>query len=92
MSYIRTKPYDEKDFPAFAMMREQFGFLPNFFRAQVARPDLINTEAALSAAIQITDGALSRKQKEYIFPGLLGGKLEHLLRHGALRNCPHAED
>src|SRR6266567_831572 len=67
MSYIRTKPYDEKDFPAFAMMREQFGFLPNFFRAQVARPDLINTEAALSAAIQITDGALSRKQKEYVF-------------------------
>ena len=67
MSYIRTKPYDEKDFPAFAMMRDQFGFLPNFFRAQVARPDLINTEAALSAAIQITDGALSRKQKEYVF-------------------------
>lgn len=67
MTYIKNQPYDEKDFSAFAMMREQFGFLPNFFRAQVARRDLIDTEAALSAAIQITEGALSRKQKEYIF-------------------------
>jgi len=67
MTYLKNPPYDEKDFPAFAMMREQFGFLPNFFRAQVSRPDLINAEAALSAGLQITEGALSRKQKEYIF-------------------------
>lgn len=67
MTYLRNQPYDEKDFPAFAMMREQFGFLPNFFRAQVSRPDLINAEAGLSAGLQITEGALTRKQKEYIF-------------------------
>jgi uncharacterized peroxidase-related enzyme len=67
MTYLKNQPFDEKDFPVFATMREQFGFLPNFFRAQVARPDLINAEAALSAAIQITDGGLTRKQREYIF-------------------------
>src|SRR5271165_5777531 len=67
MTYLKNLPYDEKDFPAFAMMREQFGFLPNLFRAQVSRPDLINAEAALSAGLQITEGALTRKQKEYVF-------------------------
>src|SRR5256885_3344903 len=67
MTYLKNQTFEEKDFPVFAIMREQFGFLPNFFKAQIARPDLINAEAALSAAIQITDGGLIRKQREYIF-------------------------
>jgi uncharacterized peroxidase-related enzyme len=48
-------------------MREQIGFLPNFYVAQITRPDLIETEVALMGAILLKDGALSRKQKEYIF-------------------------
>jgi uncharacterized peroxidase-related enzyme len=67
MSYLRNEPYDEKDFPAFAAMREQIGFLPNFYTAQVRRPDLIETEIELMGRILLRDGALSRKQKEYIF-------------------------
>jgi len=67
MSYLRNEPYDEKDFPAFAAMREQIGFLPNFYTAQVRRPDLIETEIELMGRILLKDGALSRKQKEYIF-------------------------
>jgi hypothetical protein len=31
MTYLRNQPYDEKDFPAFAGIKEQLGFLPNFF-------------------------------------------------------------
>lgn len=67
MSYLRNPPFDEKDFPAFATMLEQIGFVPNFYKAQTTRPDLIETEVALMGAILLQDGALSRKQKEYIF-------------------------
>lgn len=48
-------------------MREQIGFLPNFYAAQILRPDLIEAEVKLMGTILLVDGALSRKQKEYIF-------------------------
>src|SRR5438876_5458709 len=67
MAYLRNPPFDEKDFPAFATTREQLGFLPNFYVAQTTRPDLIEAEVALMGAILLKDGALSRKQKEYVF-------------------------
>ena len=67
MTYIKNQPYEEKDFPMFAAIREQFGFLPNFFPAQTRRPDFVETEINLMAAILLKEGALSRKQKEYIF-------------------------
>jgi uncharacterized peroxidase-related enzyme len=67
MEFLRNTPFDEKDFPAFAAIREQFGFLPNFFPAQAMRPDFIEAEISLMAAILLKEGALARKQKEYIF-------------------------
>lgn len=67
MSYLRNQPYDEKDFPAFAAVREQLGFLPNFFVAQTARPDLIDGEIAMTGNLLLKEGALARRQKEYIF-------------------------
>ena len=67
MTFLRNQPYDEKDFPAFAAIKEQFGFLPNFFPAQTARPDLIETEIAMTGNILLKEGALERRQKEYIF-------------------------
>jgi uncharacterized peroxidase-related enzyme len=67
MTYIRTEAYDEKDFPAFTAIREAFGFLPNFFTAQTARPDLIDAEVALTGNLLQKEGALERRQKEYIF-------------------------
>src|SRR5215470_12407971 len=67
VTYIKNEKFDEQDFPSFAAIRQQFGFLPNFFPAQVRRPDFIETEINLLAAILLKDGALSRKQKEYIF-------------------------
>ena len=67
MTYLRIQPYEDKDYPAFAAIREQFGFLPNFFPAQTLRPDFVEAEINLMAAILLKDGALARRQKEYIF-------------------------
>jgi uncharacterized peroxidase-related enzyme len=67
MNFLHNPPFDEKDFPAFAAIRAQFGFLPNFFPAQTLRPDFIEGEVNLMAAILLKEGALARKQKEYIF-------------------------
>jgi uncharacterized peroxidase-related enzyme len=67
MTYLQNQPYDEKDFPVFGAIREQFGFLPNFFPAQTARPDLIDAEVALTGNLLLKEGALARRQKEYIF-------------------------
>jgi uncharacterized peroxidase-related enzyme len=67
MTYLRYQPYDEKDFPAFAAIREQFGFLPNFFPPQTSRPDMIDAEVTLTGNLILKAGALERRQKEYIF-------------------------
>src|SRR5438270_4461966 len=67
MAYLRNQPYDEKDFPAFAAIREQFGFLPNFFPEQTARPDMVDAEIVMTANLVVKEGALVRRQKEYIF-------------------------
>jgi uncharacterized peroxidase-related enzyme len=67
MTYLHTEPYDEKDFPAFTAIRETFGFLPNFFPAQTARPDMIDAEIAMTGNLLLKEGSLERRQKEYIF-------------------------
>jgi uncharacterized peroxidase-related enzyme len=67
MAHLNSPPFDEKDFPAFSAIREKFGFLPNFYPAQVARPDLLDAEMKLMESILFHDAALSRKQIEYIF-------------------------
>jgi uncharacterized peroxidase-related enzyme len=67
MTYLNSPPFDERDFPAFTAIREQFGFLPKFYPAQVARPDLVDAELKLMESILFHDSALSRKQIEYIF-------------------------
>jgi hypothetical protein len=67
MSYLNTPPLDESNFPLFADIKEAFGFIPNFYRAQTARPDTIEAEAELVTAILLKEGSLTRKEKEYIF-------------------------
>jgi uncharacterized peroxidase-related enzyme len=67
MSYLHEVPADENQIPAFGAMLASFGFIPNFFKAQAIRPDLIEAEAQLVDAIMLKEGALTRQQKEYIF-------------------------
>src|SRR6266496_376099 len=54
------------EFPPFAFFKEKFGFVPNIFRAQTLRPDVVEAEAQVVGTILLTDDVLSRKQKEYI--------------------------
>lgn len=67
MSYLHEVPADENSIPTFGVMKDAFGFIPNFFRAQAVRPDLIDAQAQLVGAILMKDGALARQEKEYIF-------------------------
>src|SRR5262245_28024253 len=67
MSYIRGAAADESQFPTLLDIKSTFGFIPNFFRAQTLRPDLIDAEAGLVSTILVKEGALTRRQKEYIF-------------------------
>lgn len=67
MTYIREAPFNEEDHPTLKLIKEDYGFIPNFFKAQTARPDLIDAQVQLVDAILLTEGALSRQLKEYIF-------------------------
>jgi uncharacterized peroxidase-related enzyme len=67
MSYIHSVAVDEAEYPPFSAVKKEFGFIPNFFRAQTARRDLIEAELGLVEAILVKEGALSRRQKEYVF-------------------------
>jgi RNA polymerase sigma-70 factor (ECF subfamily) len=67
MSYLTDGLIDEERFPALVAMKRDFGFVPNFFRGQVLRPDLIDAESTLVDGILIKEGALSRAQKEFVF-------------------------
>src|SRR5512147_3131065 len=67
MSFLGNLPFDEKDFPTLQLIKQDYGFIPNFFLAQTMRPDLIDAEVQLVDALLIREGALTRRQKEYIF-------------------------
>jgi uncharacterized peroxidase-related enzyme len=67
MTYIAKGSIDENRWEPFEQIRSTFGFLPNFFRAQTLRPDLIEAELALIGGTMVKDGALSRRHKEYVF-------------------------
>jgi len=67
MSYINEPPFNENDHPTLKLIKEDYGFIPNFFKAQTARPDLLDAEVQLVDATLIKEGALTRQQKEHIF-------------------------
>ena len=67
MTYIAKGPVDEDAWEPFQQIRATFGFLPNFFKAQTLRPDLIEAELALIGGTMVKDGALPRRLKEYVF-------------------------
>ncbi len=66
MSYL-PHVADENDLPTLALIKNTFGFVPNFFRAQTIRPELIDAQVRLVDAILVQERALTRQQKEYIF-------------------------
>ena len=67
MSYLNEEPLDEQSYQPFKDIKSEFGFIPNFFRAQTMRPDLIESQIRFVESILVKEGALSRKEKEYVF-------------------------
>jgi uncharacterized peroxidase-related enzyme len=67
MSYLHQAPPDQQTASTFEAIRSAIGFVPNFFRAQTMRPDLVHAEVNLMSAILDNEGALTRQQKEYLF-------------------------
>jgi len=60
-------PYLSLDmFAPFAVVRKTHGFIPNFFRAQTLRPDLLEAELEAVDRILLPEDALTRVQKECI--------------------------
>ena len=64
--YLRSEPLSDATLPPFAFFREKFGFVPNLFRAQTLRPDLIVAEVEMIRAVLLPDDVLSRVRKEFI--------------------------
>jgi uncharacterized peroxidase-related enzyme len=67
MSYIREAPFVEEEHPTLRLIKKDYGFIPNYFKAQTLRPDLIDAQVQLVEAILLKEGALSRQLKEYVF-------------------------
>src|SRR5215472_12038958 len=53
--YLRAVESSAASFPPFAFFQEQFGFVPNIFRAQTLRPDVLEAEACVIRAVLLTD-------------------------------------
>ena len=64
--YLRAIELSPDDFAPFAFLRAKFGFVPNIFRAQTLRPDVLEAEAGLIRAVLLTEDILTRVQKECI--------------------------
>jgi RNA polymerase sigma-70 factor (ECF subfamily) len=64
--YLPAFDRDPRDFAPFAFFQEKFGFIPNIFRAQTLRPDVVEAEAFTVGTVLLTTDVLSREQKEYI--------------------------
>jgi RNA polymerase sigma-70 factor, ECF subfamily len=69
--YLHAPELDPGAFAPFAFLRDQFGSVPNVFRAQTLRPSVLEAEASAIRSILIPEDALTRDQKE---PILLGGE------------------
>jgi uncharacterized peroxidase-related enzyme len=67
MTYLHNSPPSERASSVLTTVEEKFGFVPNFLAAQSERPDLINAQLIMVDCLLLSDSALSRKQKEYIF-------------------------
>ena len=49
--------FDEEGFPPFQQIRQTFGFLPNFFRAQTLRADLIEPQMNFIGSVMVKEGS-----------------------------------
>ncbi len=64
--YVSAPYLGPKKFAPFAIIEKSHGFLPNFFRAQTLRPDLLQAQLEATGWILQPEDVLTRVQKECI--------------------------
>jgi RNA polymerase sigma-70 factor (ECF subfamily) len=64
--YLKSQLQPPSDFEPFSVLRDQLGFIPGHFRAQMLRPDLVAAEVRFLELILLSEDLLSRIQKEKI--------------------------
>ena len=64
--WLHTEPRDPESFTPFTNFRDWFGFVPNLFRAQTLRDDVLEAEALAVRNVLLTEDLLTRTQKESI--------------------------
>jgi RNA polymerase sigma-70 factor (ECF subfamily) len=63
------------DSPAHAVLREQFGYVPNLYRLQSAVPEFLDAEVRLLESVLFTEDGLNRVQKEYVLLAISAANL-----------------
>jgi len=64
--YLKSRLEAPPSFEPFTVLRDQLGFIPSHFRAQMLRPDLVTAEVRFLEQIVLSEDLLSRVQKEKI--------------------------
>ena len=64
--YVPAPYLSPKTFAPFGVVQKSHGFIPNFFRAQTLRPDLLEAELEAVGRILLPEDVLTRVQKECI--------------------------
>ena len=64
--YLPAPYLSPNTFAPFAVVQKSHGFIPNFFRAQTLRPDLLQAELEAVGAVLLPEDFLTRVQKESI--------------------------
>src|SRR6266852_1924676 len=65
--YLRNVDLQPENFPPFAFFKEKLGFVPDFFRAQTLRTDVVESQARALEVVLLTHDVLPRVKKEFIF-------------------------
>jgi RNA polymerase sigma-70 factor (ECF subfamily) len=63
------------DSPAHAVLREQFGYVPNLYRLQSAVPELLDAEVRLLESVLFPEDGLNRVQKECVLLAISAANL-----------------
>ncbi len=87
--YIEAPELAPDAFPPFAFFKSRFGFVPNIFRSQTLRPDVLAAEAQAVGTVLLSNDVLSRLRKEYVLLAVSAANLNtycvavhvELLRH-----------
>ncbi len=73
--HVAFSSHSVLDSPAYAVLREHFGFVPNLYRFQSAVPELVEAELGLLKSVLFQEDGLNRVQKEYVLLAISAANL-----------------